>query len=217
MKKTKLIAVLEPSESQRTKGAEVVFLRRDDIGNLLEILACTCHESWEQWGQTTDVLADNVDDVELWRHASIKGMVRKTAREALREAGFYVDNLWHIDDVKGRYDGCDDTTAQHILDQALTNSATMEQIHFAINAAIEADKEDLENEATYEVFDILRKEYLKSEVISGEFIHSVMISNTFTQEQVRRGVQMFLDRDESEETFEIEKGDPSWIIKPTNN
>ena len=69
MKKTKLIAVLEPSETQRTRGAEVVFLRRDDDGNLLEILACTCHESWEQWGQPTDVLADNVDDVELWRLA----------------------------------------------------------------------------------------------------------------------------------------------------
>lgn len=216
MKKTKLIAVLEPSESQRTKGAEVVFLRRDDDGNLFEILACTCHESWEQWGQTTDVLADNVGDVTAWRITSTEASQRSIAREALRERGFYTDNLWHVDDVKCRYEGCDDATAQYILDQALTNSATMEQIHFAINTAIEANKEDLENEATYEVFDILRKEYLKSEVISGEFIHSVMISNTFTQEQVRKGVQMFLDWDESPEKFELEQGESSWTTKPIN-
>lgn len=142
MKKTKLIAVLEPSETQRTRGAEVVFLRRDDIGNLLEILACTCHESWEQWGQPTDVLADNVDDVELWRLASTKGIQRKSAREALREAGFYTGNLWHIDDVKDRYEGCDDVTAMHILDEALNNEATMEQIWFAIDFAIDEDKEE---------------------------------------------------------------------------
>jgi hypothetical protein len=65
------------------------------------------------------------------------------AKATLRNAGYFVDNLWHVDDVKGRYEGCDEATAQHILDQALTNEATMEQVWFAINFAIESEEETL--------------------------------------------------------------------------
>ena len=64
------------------------------------------------------------------------------AKATLRDAGYFVDNLWHVDDVKDRYDGCNDDTAYHILDQALTNDGTMEQIWFAINFAIDEDKEE---------------------------------------------------------------------------
>lgn len=53
------------------------------------------------------------------------------AKAVLRDAGFYVDNLWHIDDVKGRFE-CTDEQAQEILEDALTNEATMEQIQFSI-------------------------------------------------------------------------------------
>jgi hypothetical protein len=63
------------------------------------------------------------------------------AKRTLREAGFYVGNLWHIDDVKLNYK-CDDETAQDILDDALSNDATMEQIWFAINFHIDEHKED---------------------------------------------------------------------------
>lgn len=55
------------------------------------------------------------------------------AKEVLREAGYFVDNLWHIDDVKLRYNCEDDDQAQDILYSALTNDATMEQIWFAID------------------------------------------------------------------------------------
>jgi hypothetical protein len=53
------------------------------------------------------------------------------AKAVLRDAGFYVDNLWTTDDVKGIFK-CDDNIAQEILDMSLTNEATMEQIHFSI-------------------------------------------------------------------------------------
>ena len=53
------------------------------------------------------------------------------AKAVLRDAGFFVDNLWHIDDVKGRFE-CTDEQAQEILEDALTNEATMEQIQFSI-------------------------------------------------------------------------------------
>jgi hypothetical protein len=54
------------------------------------------------------------------------------AKQVLRDAGYFVDNLWHTDDVKSRY-LCDDDDAHHVLENALTNEATMEQIWFAIH------------------------------------------------------------------------------------
>lgn len=60
----------------------------------------------------------------------------KNAKEVLRQAGYFVDNLWHTEDVMLRYK-CDADTAMEVLDSALTNDATMEQIHFAIRLIAE--------------------------------------------------------------------------------
>jgi len=68
-------------------------------------------------------------------------MTVEQAKKVLRENGYFVDNLWHIDDVKGHYN-CDDTEAQEVLDGALTNDATMEQIWYAID--VYAEEYDLE-------------------------------------------------------------------------
>ena len=55
------------------------------------------------------------------------------AKKVLRDNGYFVDNLWQVDDVKLRYNCKDDEQAQEILESALTNDATMEQIWFAID------------------------------------------------------------------------------------
>ena len=55
------------------------------------------------------------------------------AKLVLKQAGYFVDNLWHIDDVKYKYHCDDDDKAQDVLNSALTNDATMEQIWFAID------------------------------------------------------------------------------------
>jgi len=60
------------------------------------------------------------------------------AKKVLRESGYFVDNLWHIDDVKLRYK-CDDEQAQDVLNSALTNEATMEQIFFSIDTFASED------------------------------------------------------------------------------
>ena len=52
-------------------------------------------------------------------------------KEELERRGFYCDNLWQVEDVKGIFK-CDDDQAQDVLDSALTNEATMDQIWFAI-------------------------------------------------------------------------------------
>lgn len=57
---------------------------------------------------------------------------KEKAKEILRKAGYFVDNLWHIDDVKLRFQVFDDEDAQDILRDALVNDWTMEQIHYII-------------------------------------------------------------------------------------
>lgn len=58
------------------------------------------------------------------------------ARKTLRDAGYFVDNLWHIDDVKLKFQVSDDE-AQEILEDVLTNEWIMENIHFAIGSEAE--------------------------------------------------------------------------------
>ena len=57
----------------------------------------------------------------------------------LKRNGYFIDNLWTTQDVKDRY-VCDETTAQEILYNALTNEGVMERIWDAIdNEAQELD------------------------------------------------------------------------------
>jgi hypothetical protein len=53
------------------------------------------------------------------------------AKQVLRNAGYFVDSLWSIEDVQQNYN-CTEEQAQVILEQSLTNEATMEQIWFSI-------------------------------------------------------------------------------------
>jgi uncharacterized protein (DUF433 family) len=62
------------------------------------------------------------------------------AKAYLTEQGFYTGNLWSVQDVKDNYE-CDDDEAQDILDEALQNDVTMEQIWNAID--YQAQKEGL--------------------------------------------------------------------------
>lgn len=67
------------------------------------------------------------------------------ARELLQRNGYYTDVMWHIHDIKLRFD-CDDETAYEILDEALTNEATFERIWFAIAIVIEERKSKIETQ-----------------------------------------------------------------------
>jgi uncharacterized protein YcaQ len=49
------------------------------------------------------------------------------AKDTLRKAGYYVDNLWQVDDVIGRYD-CKEDDAQDILNDALQNESVMASV-----------------------------------------------------------------------------------------
>lgn len=49
------------------------------------------------------------------------------AKLVLKQAGYFVDNLWHINDVKDRFE-CNDDQAQDILHDALTNEYIVEKV-----------------------------------------------------------------------------------------
>lgn len=55
----------------------------------------------------------------------------KDARELLETQGYFVGNLWHINDVMDRFE-CAEEDAQYILEQALTNPWIVESIHNTI-------------------------------------------------------------------------------------
>ena len=59
------------------------------------------------------------------------------AKAVLRKNGYYVENLWHIQDVQANYMKASDEDAQNILNIALTNQETLEQISYSITDAIE--------------------------------------------------------------------------------
>ena len=54
------------------------------------------------------------------------------ALQLLKNNGYYVDNLWCVEDVQSVFRNCDSKTAQSILNKALTNYNTMEEIWFQI-------------------------------------------------------------------------------------
>ena len=54
------------------------------------------------------------------------------AKKVLEDAGYQVNNLWHIEDVKQNYN-CTDEEAMEVLVEALDNEATIGQIWFAVN------------------------------------------------------------------------------------
>jgi hypothetical protein len=49
------------------------------------------------------------------------------AKETLKKNGYFVDNLWSIEDVQDIFN-CSDEEAQDVLNIALTNEGTMHHI-----------------------------------------------------------------------------------------
>jgi len=62
----------------------------------------------------------------------MKNIQIEEAKKLLEANGYQVANLWCVADVQGKFK-CTDKEALEILESALTNDATMEQIWFAID------------------------------------------------------------------------------------
>ena len=63
----------------------------------------------------------------------------ENAKAVLKAAGYFVDNLWSIEDVQSDY-VCTAEEAQELLGSALTNETTFSQIWFNIHYEAEEMK-----------------------------------------------------------------------------
>ena len=59
------------------------------------------------------------------------------AKKILEKNGYFVANLWHVEDVTAWAFECDEDTAQEILYKALTNDYVMDTIWRTIDACAE--------------------------------------------------------------------------------
>lgn len=55
-------------------------------------------------------------------------MTTKDAKDFLRGEGYFVDNLWHVNDVQEKFE-CSEETAQDILYWTLTSPTMIEYIN----------------------------------------------------------------------------------------
>lgn len=79
-----------------------------------------------------DIKVKDADIVSNEFSAVIKQLNIEEAKQTLRGAGYFVDNLWTVADVIDHYE-CSEQMAQSILEDALTNDGTMERIWFSID------------------------------------------------------------------------------------
>ena len=64
-------------------------------------------------------------------------MTIEQAKQVLEDNGYFVDNLWHIQDVRSKSDNISDEDAMGVLEQALTNDWITEQINATISDLVE--------------------------------------------------------------------------------
>jgi hypothetical protein len=61
-------------------------------------------------------------------------MTIEQAKQVLKEAGYYVENLWSIEDVKSQYK-CTDEQAYDVLDDAFNNERIIEELFIGIDSS----------------------------------------------------------------------------------
>lgn len=121
----------------------------------------------------------------------------------------------------------DNTPESEILEKAKSNLIT--KINYELSENLEEIIEDTECpydskydfvsgeefilEKSEEIYELLREEYVSSDVTSGEMIFSIKISMEYNESDVREGIQKFLDWDGSEETFNLKMGKKYWKVK----
>ena len=109
-------------------------LKRITVAQMEEVLNRYEYEQEQDPGATWNLVIENIL-YSLLDEQQFNPV--KASKDVLREAGYYVDNLWCIDDLAD-YNG---TREQKliVLDLALNNDATMDQIWYAMHDAAEAE------------------------------------------------------------------------------
>jgi len=69
----------------------------------------------------------------------MKDLTTEQLKDELTSRGYYTENLWHIDDVKGRFEATDDE-AQYILDEVLQGERIIGEIFESIDDCAEENE-----------------------------------------------------------------------------
>ena len=83
-----------------------------------------------------DIKVHNFVDLSPSRE-TMRAIDIENAKQVLKSAGYYVDNLWQTCDVTMNHE-CTEEEAQEVLNGALTNDATYQQIWEAISYKAES-------------------------------------------------------------------------------
>lgn len=83
-----------------------------------------------------DIKVHNFVDLSPSRE-TMRAIEIENAKQVLKSAGYYVDNLWQTYDVTANYE-CTEEESQKVLNGALTNDATYQQIWEAISYEAES-------------------------------------------------------------------------------
>ena len=75
-------------------------------------------------------------------------ITKEQAIDTLKSLGYYVDNLWHIDDVKNNADDVemDDDTAYEILDRTMQSEWLVSKTFEVVYDEIDEIVKEIENE-----------------------------------------------------------------------
>lgn len=95
--------------------------------NTVKIRPITSKDIEENYFDNLEVLKKQLTDEKFTIVSDIA-----FAKFTLRNEGYFVDNLWHVNDVQENFE-CDDETAQNILYWALTSPNVIEYINDQIN------------------------------------------------------------------------------------
>lgn len=68
----------------------------------------------------------------------MENTIVKNSRAALKEEGYYTDNLWHVNDVTNLYN-CTDEQAMNILNRVMQSEAVIEYIFDSIKAEVDSN------------------------------------------------------------------------------
>jgi hypothetical protein len=98
-----------------------------DLEHTIDVLAR--HSMLQEWGNPFEVNGEVKDSLvrEFDEHVEIY----RQLLTSVTLKGYFVDNLWSVDDVADKYI-CTQDKAMDILRIALTNEGTMSQVHDAI-------------------------------------------------------------------------------------
>jgi len=112
------------------------------IWELIEWNSAECHigSLYELHDDGSESLIEKEEDINRNSVFGVKmGFIdNNIAKSILKHNGHFTNNLWSVEDVQNKYKTTDEE-AQNILDKALTNEATMEQIWISIDIFAEIE------------------------------------------------------------------------------